>query len=70
MRNRKFTLTSAEMFGRRIAVAILEKVSPNWEIGDFWDCDLDSFGRLSGKMKTASIRAIADIALENRQGSK
>ena len=69
-RNRKFTLTSADMFGRRNTEAMLEKVAPSCEIGDFDDSDLDSLGRLSGSMNAASIRAIADIALENRQGSK
>tara|TARA_B100000941_G_scaffold282826_1_gene251713 strand:- start:132 stop:590 length:459 start_codon:yes stop_codon:yes gene_type:complete len=69
-RNRKLTLTSADMFGRRITEAMLVKVAPSWEIGDFDNSDLDSFGRLSGSMNAASIRAIADIALEKRQGSK
>ena len=69
-RNRKFTLTRAEMFGRRKTDAMLVKVAPSCEIGDFADLDRDSFGRLSGSMNDASIRAIADMALEKRQGSK
>tara|TARA_B100001564_G_scaffold238972_1_gene202184 strand:+ start:387 stop:851 length:465 start_codon:yes stop_codon:yes gene_type:complete len=69
-RNRKFTLTSAEMFGRRNTDVMLVKVSPSCEIGDFADLDLDSLGRLSGSMNDASIRAIADMALEKRHGSK
>ena len=69
-KNRKFTLTSAEMFGSLITDAMLVKVSPSCEIGDFADSCLDSCGRLSGSMNAARIRAMADIALENRQGSK
>jgi len=69
-RNRKFTLTSAEMFGRRNTDVILVKVSPRWVIGDFSDSDLDSAGRLSGSMKTARMRAIADMALEKMHGRR
>ena len=43
IRNRKFTLTSADMFGRRNTEAMLVKVAPSCEIGDFDDPDLDSW---------------------------
>ena len=70
IRNRKFTLTREDIVGMRITDAILAKVSPNWEIGDFGDLDLDSLGRLSGSLKNAKRRAIADMALENRHGRR
>lgn len=70
IRNRKFTFTNEAIDGMPITDEILEKVSPSWEIGDFWDFDLDSGGRLSGSLKKASNRAIADMALEKRHGSR
>ena len=70
IRKRKFTLTREEIVGIRITEEILEKVSPNWETGDFCEIDLEPLGKLSGSLKNASIRAIADMALEKRHGSR
>tara|TARA_B100001996_G_scaffold259556_1_gene201931 strand:+ start:460 stop:690 length:231 start_codon:yes stop_codon:yes gene_type:complete len=70
IRNRKFTLTSEEMVGILITEVILENVSPRCEIGDLFDSDLASGGRLSGSLKNASRSAMADIALEKMQGRR
>ena len=69
-RNRKFTLTREEIVGILITEVILEKVSPRWPIGDLSDSDLDSGGRLSGSLKRARMRAIADMALEKMHGRR